>query len=441
MTLSHCWGTTDIPTLRESCIDSMKEGIVWSSLPKTFQDAVTVTMWFKIKYLWVDSLCIIQDSHEDWERESKTMKHVYQNSFLTIAATKAADATGGLFVDRNPDLVQISTARASWPRELEGDYLFVEDAWELELLDSPLLKRAWVCQERLLSPRVLHFGRSQMYWECQDLDACETFPENLPPECDPSSTLESKRLLLLKDGDFYNDYWSRIITLYSKGNLTRISDKCVAFAGIVEEIQGVAQSRYLAGLWEHNLEQQLLWYVSYNPPAGRPSTYLAPSWSWLSIDGGVMAARVFQDDRVVLEILDVNVTHFSESIRDSIKNGYIHARGILGRAVWRHRHGKRWEFRPIRGCRPSSRPGQAGVFTDEMVDEISHDAVYLPVILSDHNHLIMGLLLTPTGEAKSEYQRIGVFSISGEEDCKSIMETKTRRGLWRSMPRRTFTLV
>lgn len=154
-----------------------------------------------------------------------------------------------------------------------------------------------------------------------------------------------------------------------------------------------------------------------------------------------MAARVFQDDRVVLEILDVNVTHFSESIRDSIKNGYIHARGILGRAVWRHRHGKRWEFRPIRGCRPSSRPGQAGVFTDEMVDEISHDAVYLPVILSDHIHRIEGLLLTPTGEAKSEYQRIGTFSTAGEEDCRSIMETKTRRGLWRSMPRRTFTLV
>ncbi len=205
-TLSHCWGAADFLTLRESCIDNMKEGIVWSSLPKIFQDAVTVTMWFGIKYLWIDSLCIIQDSHEDWERESKNMKHIYKNSFLTIAATMAVDATRGLFVDRNPDVVRISKVHAQWSRELKGDHLFENQAlWNDDILESPLLKRAWVCQERLLSPRVLHFGRSQMFWECQDLDACETFPENLPPEIHKASSLLSKRLLLFNGEDSHQE--------------------------------------------------------------------------------------------------------------------------------------------------------------------------------------------------------------------------------------------
>ena len=75
MTLSHCWGTVEFLTLRESCVESMKEGIVWWTLPKSFQDAATVTMWFEVKYLWIDSLCIIQDSYEDWVRESNSMKH------------------------------------------------------------------------------------------------------------------------------------------------------------------------------------------------------------------------------------------------------------------------------------------------------------------------------------------------------------------------------
>lgn len=373
MTLSHCWGNAGFLTLRESCINEMKESILWSSLPKTFQDAVTVTMWFKIKYLWIDSLCIIQDSHEDWERESKNMKHIYKNSFLTIAASRAVDAADGLFVDRNPDVVRISKVRAQWSRELEGEYLFVDHhLWNNEIIESPLMKRAWVCQERLLSPRVLHFGRSQMFWECQDTDACETFPENLPPEIDTSSSLESKRLLSFKERDFDEHLWHDIIEIYSGGSLTRISDKCVAFAGIVEETQAFAQDRYLAGFWRHNLEQQLLWLIQHATRASRPQCYLAPSWSWLSIDGAVEAYYFYQGEKVVVEILDVSVIHFSDNIFGPIKHGSISARGILGPAVCERKSRRQWEFRVIRGRRPF---GQGFICMDELVDDIVRNAV------------------------------------------------------------------
>ena len=437
MTLSHCWGTAEFLTLRESRKDDMKERIVWSSLPKTFQDAVTVTMWFKVKYLWIDSLCIIQDSHEDWQRESENMKHIYKKSYLTIAATNAIDAVGGLFVDRNPNDLKTFRVRGPWSRELECDYLLSDhNIWTREILESPLVKRAWAFQERLLSPRVLHFGRSQMLWECQDLNACETFPENLPPEIERSSDWESKRLFSLKDGKFDNDYWRNTINTYSKGSLTRISDKCVAFAGIVEEVQGFAQDRYLAGFWRHNLEQQLLWWIDHSTTASRPQYYLAQSWSWLSIEGAVTAS-VIQQVKVALEILDVSVTHFSDNVFGPIKHGYIRACGILGSAVLVRQDGLRWAFRVIRD-RPFGPTGSDWISMDEQGDGTSRNAVYLPIF---DDQMVFGLLLVPTGEAKDEYRRIGAFSVYDKILCKLMMKNETGNGVWEELPRRTFTLV
>ena len=432
MTLSHCWGTADFLTLRESCLNDMRKDIVWSALPKTFQDAVTVTMWFKIKYLWIDSLCIIQDSYQDWERESKFMKHVYKNSLLTIAATSAVDATGGLFVHRNPDVVRSCRVRARWSRggrELAGDYLYLDtDLWRREILESPLMKRAWVCQERLLSPRMLHFGRSQMFWECQDRGACETFPENLSFGIHRSPSRESKRLLVFKGGDFLINHWNPVIERYSTCNLTKMSDKCVAFAGIVEVFQDFAQSTYFAGLWRHNLEQQLLWAVEHVRPAGRTQSYIAPSWSWLSINGNYITTRWFSgDEKVVLEILDICVTHSSDSILGPIKSGYIRARGVLGPVVWERKDVNHGDFHRIDGR--FRELGECHVLLDEIVQEISGDAVYLPIIETTIIILVIyGLWLVPTGEAKEEYRRIGWFrALDGDG--------------WRRLPKTTFTLV
>ena len=151
MALNHCWGIADFSTFRERCTDSMKEGVVWSSLPKPFQDAVTDTMWFKIKNLWIHSFCNIQDSHEDWKREFKVIEHIYKHSFLTIAATRAVDAPGGLFVDRNPEIVRISRVRAQWSRELEDDYLFMDGLFrDYEIFESPLMN-VLVCVKNVFS--------------------------------------------------------------------------------------------------------------------------------------------------------------------------------------------------------------------------------------------------------------------------------------------------
>ena len=441
MTLSHCWGDADFLTLRERCLNDMKEDITWSSLPKTFQDAVIVTMWFKIKYLWIDSLCIIQDSRQDWERESILMNHIYKNSFLTIAATKAIDATGGLFVNRNADVVRVSRVRAPWSQQPEDDcLLFDHRLWELEVVGSPLLKRAWVCQERLLSPRMLHFGQSQMFWECQELGACEMFPETFPLEADPTELEARKGLLIFKNEYSLHLNWRSIVTMYSRGNLTKVSDKCIAFAGIVEEAQAFARDQYLAGFWRTDIEKQLLWEIEHVTPVGRPLPSMAPSWSWLSINGGqVQSAYGFPgEEKVLLEILDVRTTHSSDNTLGPIESGYIHARGILGPVVLEHKYDHSWrEFREIRGRRP---PQTCGAFMDELVDKAGSDAAYLPILGLEKAYIVKGLLLTPT-EAETEYRRIGMFELSGEGLYRLLMETEIQKGVWTRLPSRTFTLV
>jgi hypothetical protein len=106
-TLSHCWGgiTSEVPSLTTRTYKEFFQRIAIMSLPQTFQDAIQLTRRLGIRYLWIDSLCIIQDSREDWLEQSAVMGDIYQYSYLNIAATKSTDPYGGLFTTRNPVLV------------------------------------------------------------------------------------------------------------------------------------------------------------------------------------------------------------------------------------------------------------------------------------------------------------------------------------------------
>jgi hypothetical protein len=154
----------------------MQTSIAISTLPKTFQDAIELSRQLGVRYLWIDSLCIIQegDKHEDWTRESSMMGSVYQNGYCNIAATAASDGTAGCFRPRDPLLAQ--PCIVEFEKGLKkfglkkGVYdLIPQRLWEEGLSEAPLLKRAWVVQERVLARRVLHFARNQLFWECKEL--------------------------------------------------------------------------------------------------------------------------------------------------------------------------------------------------------------------------------------------------------------------------------
>lgn len=166
--LSHRWGPYGMfSTIKENLAAFLKS-IEFDELPKTFQDAVFVTRQLGIRFLWIDSLCIVQDDREDWEKQSKLMEDVFQSAYCTIAATKGS-FDGFLTPRRSRKVVAMKS-------NLGGSYYICEtiDDFHSDVEEGELNKRGWVLQERVLSHRTIHFTATQLYWECGNGVQCET---------------------------------------------------------------------------------------------------------------------------------------------------------------------------------------------------------------------------------------------------------------------------
>lgn len=167
--LSHCWGTT--PTFRtiSDNISTYTRSISWSTLPQVYQHAIRLTNKLDIPFLWIDSLCIVQDSEEDWLAESAKMADIYSRAVLTIAASLAERDTDSLF-SHAPQ-----TYRSKRLTNFNGSDVFVRMTMDHGHGPAPLplLNRAWVLQERLLSPRIVHFTHQELVWECMEDLTCE----------------------------------------------------------------------------------------------------------------------------------------------------------------------------------------------------------------------------------------------------------------------------
>jgi hypothetical protein len=175
MTLSHCWSLSQSLRLTASTLESMESGLEMSCLPTTFRDAILVARALKIRYLWTDSLCILQDSFQDWSRESSMMGLVYANSCCNIAATWGSNSNDGLFVERDPHIVEHCVIPNLLDKYSVPHVLFDPLIVTRQIEDAPLNSQGWVLQERLISPRVLHFGAEQVFWDCQSCVASEAF--------------------------------------------------------------------------------------------------------------------------------------------------------------------------------------------------------------------------------------------------------------------------
>ena len=193
--LSHVWGLAKgLPKTTTKTLPSHKRSIPWSTLPKAFQEAVVLVRALGFRYLWVDSLCLVQDEAQEKLEESLAMDEVFGNAFLTIAATSASDSSSQpLFPTKTqPFKIQATDNRGSlfkiYVREQPSHYSFKApfdegahmNDWELPFpisdetyTHAPLLQRSWAYVERLLSRRVLHFTKSEMILECREGYQCE----------------------------------------------------------------------------------------------------------------------------------------------------------------------------------------------------------------------------------------------------------------------------
>lgn len=293
LTLSHCWGGQSLISLASASLPDFKRGIPFSSLSKNFQDAVTIVRKLGYEYLWIDSLCIIQNSKEDWKHESELMGDIYRNSVCTIAATASKDGDGGCF--------RLCSTLRDLPCQLWADEEheicvdveedFVAKRYRKEVNSGPLNARAWVLQERTLSPRILHYSETSVYWDYQEAHCSDTGH----PISDDSFLswgfgtgdirLFDKETLTSEKN--FSDRWQSSVEKYFEMKLTVQSDRLIAVAGIMKYIEEVTGLECTFVLWMKHVIEHLFWRVGdASTRSARQIGARMPSWSSASIESG-----------------------------------------------------------------------------------------------------------------------------------------------------------
>ncbi|KAK2024006.1 heterokaryon incompatibility protein [Colletotrichum zoysiae] len=365
ITLSYRWGSQPQGLLlQDSNVDSFRRGLLIHDLPRTFKDLAKVARFLSVRYVWIDALCIIQDSLADWESEGATMRDVYANSTCTIAAAASEDPHGGLFRTRDPTKIVptlIGTPEMGSSPESLTSFLYDRTYLDRRTISGPLQKRGWVFQERMLSPRILHFAEDQIVWECLTGAKCEAFPSGLPlyksaKDLGPlwralertamptTSTVQDDAVVTtngLSNNQIANtdatrhtadiailSAWRDLVKQFSRCALTKSTDKLPAFAGVAKLFQDITGDTYYAGLWRSSFLDQLDWQA-HEPAKRASSEYRAPSWSWAAVDGAIRPFSLVPDSSLLPELDDVHVSVIGLDCFGRISDAFLKLQGYL----------------------------------------------------------------------------------------------------------------
>ncbi|KAI0539607.1 HET-domain-containing protein [Xylaria digitata] len=281
--LSHPWGDgaehSHYSTTRQN-IAHHKAGINIDILPRTFQDAIQATRKLGVRYLWIDSLCIVQGEDGDFEEEAKHMETVFSSAYCVISATCASGMSSGFLKTREERKV-VKLERPGEPPLYVCDSI---DDFQGDVIEGPLNKRGWVLQERVLARRTIYFAKKQTYWECG----------------------EGVRSALLGDPKFHkvatNSSKGRQIRLYellykqySTLQFTRSYDRPLAIAGLEQRLIRAFNTEGGYGVFARYFRRGILWQrdVDLAPQAMKPiqfpksQKYKIPSWSWMAYEGAI----------------------------------------------------------------------------------------------------------------------------------------------------------
>lgn len=372
------------------------------------------------------------------------MYSVYKNALLNISADDSVDARWGCFRDRDP--LSVSPMRLRLPGLEDWDYWLTPDSDAVfeAVGRAPLAKRSWVFQERQLSRRLLHFTSRELVWECcatGSYFACETFPDGAPfksvfnnrPKFQSQSNLENS-----SPAELYKA-WGTLCQSYSEKKLSHNSDKAVALSGLAQEFQAACPSdTYISGLWVSGLPNSLLWKSS--PDSGLLETdgYIAPTWSWLAIDGSISYHEPSDTEHSLVDITRVAMTPalLSEPTA-SLRSASLHLRCYLRPIEIQPDYEKKpWYMMAMGGgkkhkliIKDGGRELLHGPYTkfhfsfdvpsDEESGPTTVTGFFLPLCIeqptTSFECIIRGLLVEAVGDDLTTFRRIGVMGVEGSQ--------------------------
>ncbi|KAK3303737.1 heterokaryon incompatibility protein-domain-containing protein [Chaetomium strumarium] len=401
--LSYVWGTDPQPfqTTIASLTPRLSEsGFPLSSLPQTLQDAVRVTQALGIAYLWVDALCIVQDDTADKYAELGKMSAIYQGAFVTLVAARARGVGEGFLHPRDgstskskdekkmkmksdggggdddddggggngeagllwkalvpldypladPSARDLKEARRLPRAETGTLYLLEEEvnmggAWK-----DPVAERAWCLQERVLSPRLLSYGRWPT-WRCNRMVASDGGYYSEEGKVGGEGEKAVRRLTQAMvansgldnggAGSVWMDHfrtaqllqtWRSLVQDYTQRKLTVSSDRLPAIGGIARELSRLTGMEYLAGLWKENMLQDLMWYARTQEWRTRPAPAEglppAPTWSWAAVEAPILCDAVTADATPLAKVLACSVQAIEgKSTFDVVGGGTVSIHG------------------------------------------------------------------------------------------------------------------
>ena len=336
-------------------INELTTKIEFRRLHLTFRHAIMATRLLlsdlNVRHIWIDSLCIVQQSKKDFEIEAPKMGSIYRNAVVSFAATFGKNGKAGLIRDRNDLSLRPYLVRPDWDEK--GRTFACEDRRPEQsmLIDSALGQRAWCFQEAILAARIIHFSAQQLFWECSALTANEAYPHGLPERYPSRKSFSLDTWTKHKDGPHGTSgtqpyrIWDKMVSLYSQCKMSKSSDKVVAIGSLALSLQNRFEGvdTYVAGLWRSQLPETLVWNLidcRSGPGAHRPKGWRAPSWSWASTEGQVHLDSKSSTSIAHAKIIDLRISYRNDNIALGITEAELQIRGPIALVDLEFSHSK-----------------------------------------------------------------------------------------------------